>query len=285
MPGVTIEKMGLLFVQACAKKYWGECMFLPLFAAGLIWSLFCHKKQTARFFCCYTLCLCLTVFNPILVKYVIPKIKFEKEYYRFFWLLPVIPGIAYYAVRIIFSLKKTWKRVLASFLAVIVICVTGSPLLGVIREPSIIENIYKVPNELRAACAVIHQDSELENPRTVFDVNMNLVVRQYDASFHLPLERDAILYRHGNKAVNIDPKTKRYRIQKTIMDVVYFNESVEQERFQKALVSSRTDYLVIPSASPKHEYLKECGCIAIAQTEEHVIYRFPWKEVRQSLQS
>lgn len=110
MAGVSIEELGLRFVRVCAEEYWGSCLFPILFLCGILWSLFYHKKQTARIFLCYALSLALTVYNPLFVKYVIPKMNFEDEYYRFFWILPVIPGIAYYAVRIICSRKKNSRE-------------------------------------------------------------------------------------------------------------------------------------------------------------------------------
>ena len=71
MAGVKVQELGLRFVRVCAEQYWGTCMFPVLFVIGILWSLFCHKKQTARIFLCYAVFLGLTVYNPLFVKYII----------------------------------------------------------------------------------------------------------------------------------------------------------------------------------------------------------------------
>lgn len=278
MAGVKVQELGLRFVRVCAEQYWGTCLFPVLFVIGILWSLFCHKKQTARIFLCYAVFLGLTVYNPLFVKYVIPKMNFEDEYYRFFWILPVIPGVAYYAVRIISSGKKKYQRMIAAVIAVAVIMLTGSPMQGIVRNYAMAENLYKVPNDLRAVCSIIHEDSESENPRVVFDIGLNFVARQYDASILLVLNRDAVLYRAGSQVIKMNPEKISYQRQKAIMDVVYYSEDVDMDVFREALIARKTDYLVVPVTNLKHDYLKACGCEAIAQTEERVVYRFDWKE-------
>ena len=36
MAGVTIQELGLRFVDACMRLYWGSCWYPLLFAVGLI---------------------------------------------------------------------------------------------------------------------------------------------------------------------------------------------------------------------------------------------------------
>ena len=99
MAGVTIEELGLRFVQICMENYWSGCMLPVFFLAGVLWDIFYRRRKESRVFLYYLVFLALTVYNPVLVKYVIPKVHFENEYYRFIWILPVIPAVAYYGVR------------------------------------------------------------------------------------------------------------------------------------------------------------------------------------------
>ena len=106
MAGVTIKELGLSFVKVCMEQYWGNCMFPLLFLGMLIGILVRYKDRTPRIFLYETIFLMLTVYNPILVKAFIPKLDFENEYYRFIWILPVIPGVAYFAARLVFAVKN-----------------------------------------------------------------------------------------------------------------------------------------------------------------------------------
>ena len=95
MAGVTIQELGLRFVDACMRLYWGSCWYPLLFAVGLFCTLVLGRKRKSGIFVGYTVFLLLTVYNPLVVKYLIAKVKFENEYYRFIWILPVIPAVAY----------------------------------------------------------------------------------------------------------------------------------------------------------------------------------------------
>lgn len=280
MPNVTVEELGLRFVQVCLKNYWGPCLFLALFAAGLVWTIIAHKKQEPRVFLFYTLFLLLTAYNPFVVKYLIPKLKFENEYYRLFWILPVAIGVAYYAVRFIFLSKKMGIRVTAGILAVILLIACGSPLTSVMQDLKMPQNVYKVPDDLIFACNIIHEDSEEENPRVVFDMNLNTLARQYDASLHLVLNRDAVIYRAGSTvAGTINEDNKYYKRQKCIMDVTYYAmDDVPLEMFQAALNLTGTEYLVFPLGLPKSEFIQEAGCVPIAENGSYVIYRYERKK-------
>lgn len=280
MPNVTVEELGLRFVQVCLKNYWGPCLFLVLFAAGLIWTIIAHKKQESRVFLFYTLFLLLTAYNPFVVKYLIPKLKFENEYYRLFWILPVAIGVAYYAVRFIFLSKKMLLRVAAGILSVILLIACGSPLTSVMQDLKLPQNVYKVPDDLIFACNIIHEDSKEENPRVVFDMNLNTLARQYDASLHLVLNRDAVIYRAGSTvAGTINEDNKYYKRQKCIMDVTYYAmDEIPLEMFRAALNLTGTEYLVFPLGLPKSEFIQEAGCIPIAENGSYVIYRYERKK-------
>lgn len=278
MANVNIEELGLRFVQVCLKEYWGECAFLLLFAAGLIWTVVCHKKQISRCFLAYTVFLCLTVYNPVCVKYVVPILDFENEYYRFFWILPVVPVVAYYMIQIIYKFSGRIKRAMVGILCVALIVLVGNPIEGIARNFTMVENIYKVPNELRAVCDVIHQDSEKENPKVVFSEELNSVARQYDPSLFLTLDRDAIVYRAGSTvAGKINEEKAWYQRQKIIMDVVYYEMDVKKKTFKKALNKTKTDYLVLKVNLTNHKFIRKCGCVPIAQSENYVVYRYDWE--------
>lgn len=148
MAGVTIQELGLRFVDACMRLYWGSCWYPLLFAVGLICTLVLGRKRKSGIFVGYTVFLLLTVYNPLVVKYLIAKVKFENEYYRFIWILPVIPAVAYYGVRLVTAFRKTWIKVLMAAAVLTGFVILGNPLDGVVTNFAMAENIYKVPISL-----------------------------------------------------------------------------------------------------------------------------------------
>lgn len=329
MGGVTVKELGLHFVRICLEQYWGSCVFLALFTAGLFWSLtgFVRERMGASrreeprgeglhgstvrrdalregaphgsssrregcfeggrgrtpgrpdaVFLSMAVFLLLTVYNPLLVKYVIPALHFEKEYYRFFWMLPVVPGTAFYVVKLIFAVRSGWGKALLAAGTAAVLAVLGTPLAGIVLDFQMAENIYKVPEDLILACGVIHEDTEKENPRVVFDIGLNTAARQYDPSLHLVLNRDAVLYRAGSPVVSVNAESLSYRRQKVIMDKLYYGESIKPERLKNALVKTKTDYLVLPEEACDEEYMEKAGCRLAGMAGERAVYRFLWEQ-------
>lgn len=275
MAGVSIEELGLSFVWECLKEYWGSCAFGFVFLIGTFLAAVLGKKKIYRMILWYTVFLAVTVYNPVVVKIVIPILNSDNEYYRFFWILPVIPVIAYYIVELIEKLNGTLKKGVC-LTAILFLCVLlGTPMQGVVSGFSMIKNIYKVPNDLRAVCDVIHADTEKENPKVVFSSELNHVARQYDPSLSLVLYRDAVLYRAGSTVTKkYSDENEWYQRQKIIMDVTYYQMEMEAEIFQNALNETETEYLVLSVNLTNHDFIRACGCEAIAQTDEYVVYRW-----------
>lgn len=279
MAEVTVKEYGLWFVVECFGRYWENLLFPLLFLAALLWCLLRHRKQVPVVFAGYTVFLCLTAYNPLFVKYLVPLLGFENEYYRFFWILPVIPGLAYYGTRLVFSIKKRSRRILLGIVLGALVVLAGNPAPGAAGGFSFPQNLYKVPNDLRAVCDVIHQDRGMENPRVVFEEELNLLARQYDASMQLVLNRDYILYRAGNTvAGSANEESASYRNQKLVMDVVFYEEEVPRKDFQKALTRLKTDYLVVYASRGIQDYLKEAGCRLVTVTGAYAVYS--WEDVR-----
>ena len=67
MTGVTIEELGLRFVQICMENYWSGCLLPVFFLAGILWDIFYRRRKESRVFLYYLVFLALTVYNPVLV--------------------------------------------------------------------------------------------------------------------------------------------------------------------------------------------------------------------------
>ena len=137
MAGITIKEYGLTFVWACLREYLGRSWpILLIFAAGIVagilFSVFKKEKEaelevvdareyvpekyedsplpdassvTWMFLSIVLFCL-VTVMNPFLVRYLIPKFGMTTVYYRFFWILPITFGAAYWLARAVGSVRR-----------------------------------------------------------------------------------------------------------------------------------------------------------------------------------
>lgn len=277
MAGVTIDELGLNFVKACMKLYWGSKWYPFLFAVGLLCTLIWGRKKSSRIFIGYTAFLFLTVYNPVVVKYIIAKLDFENEYYRFIWILPVIPAMAYYGTTFVSWFKKKWMKAAAALAVLGVFVLLGNPLNGVVKDFAAADNIYKVPDELMEICDILYENMETPDsqPKVVFDNSLNNIVRQYDARFKLTINRNASIYRAGSTvAGGYSEKSKKYKRQKAILDVVDYQIYDNGKKFRKALKKTKTEFVVVAKNEELHAFLLKNGCEQIGETKSYHIFAF-----------
>ena len=276
MAGISIAQTGLWYVWETLKAYWGPAIpFLVYFFIGLIWTAFDRSQKEPRVFWYYTVVLGLTVYNPFLVRYLLPRFVENAVYYRFFWALPVVWAVAYYMTRLVAGRAKKWSRLAAAAALFALIGVTASAnetVLSGLRLPS---NIYKVPDEVVEACDLIHQDYQGEGePKAVFTFDLEVYVRQYDASIRLSIDRETRLYYNGSQTVGNPQYSKSYTRKKRILDVINSAEEVPMEQFKRAMHQTRTRYLVIPEEYTCHDYLETAGCEAFGKAGNYIVYRY-----------
>ena len=88
--------------------------------------------------------------------------------------------------------RRQGSRYLTAAALAAVICFGGNSVLAG-GLPKLPDNQYKMPDDLLAVCTVLHEEAGEGTVRVVFEPDFNLIVRQYDASFELVLDRDMVL--------------------------------------------------------------------------------------------
>lgn len=275
MGDVNINELGLSFVKVCLNNYWGNICFFGFFSACILW-FFCRKKHSTNLFLIYTAFLFLTIYNPIFVKYIFSKLGSDKIYYRFFWLLPVSLILGYCCINIIDYTKSKFASCIMSITLILLIVLTGAPVKNIFKDLSMPDNLYKVPDSLLEICDIIHRNSENENPKIVApDATVHMLIRQYDPSLLLTIERNTLLYRLGNPNFNINEEKASYKTQDAIMEVVYYNDTSRTDSFLDAISKTETDYVILYDSSPVNDYLQQNGFVNIGVCEGYVVYQTP----------
>lgn len=281
MGSISFTEKGLSFVYACFKEYGGQTYFIGYFLVGLLYVLFHGTRRERYFFCGVTAFLTLTIYNPLLANPVIQIMHMTAEYYRFFWILPISILLAWICVNLFDEQKEKWKKIgLVCFFSFLLLF-SGNPAISELSSLQIPQNKYKVPDELIAACEIIHQDSvDNEYPKSVFEYEYNTLVRQYDGFMKLTLDRDVYLVSLGSNTVS--PRNlseEEIDNQNLIIDVIQNqNLSISPVDLASALQATETDYLVISKSSENVlSYLTSAGCVSFADTGDHIIFRYEWQ--------
>ncbi len=338
MGGVTVREYGLSFVWVCLKNYIGKSWpILAIFLAGILVSvlvsLLGRKKENPLeivtvdgadrdmkygdpeyeeedqdaptwTFLWVIVISALTVFNPFIVRALIPRLGMTTVYYRFFWVLPVTFGAAYYLVRAVMAFRKRTYRIIAGLLAaaLLAVIIPVNPGLTNLKLPT---NVYKVDGAVPVLCEAIHRDFETtqtyqkaqkraekytnrnsqkwlktqarRNPLCVFPYEIEFAVRQYDPTIRLLFNRNLRLYYEGNRTTGItyDETKIRYQRRALILDAMYGrNESITKEQFVDAMKKTKTRYLVVEEHLANGGFLTDAGCTQVGVTAGYTIFRY-----------
>lgn len=278
MGSVSLAENGIFFVYACLKEFGGTTYFIGFFLIGIFYVWMNGTKKERYFFGWITLFLALTIYNPVLANSAIRIMDMSAEYYRFFWILPITLLIAYLCTKIVDMQKGTGKKAGVTVLILIILMFSGNPVVTSGISWQMPENKYKVPDELISACTLIHDDAKDNRfPKSVFEYDYNTMVRQYDGTMRLTLDRDLYLLELGSNTVSIRNMTEEEITNQRIIIQVIQNHNMEIAplMFAAALHATETEYLVISKSSQDVlAYLTSAGCVSFADTGEHIIFRY-----------
>lgn len=320
MEGVTVSKYGLAFVAESLRKYLGESwLLLAVCLLGMIVSAVLVSfgdgkaksltspglKDVTCMNWTVLIFLSLTLYNPVLVKSLIPGLGMTTVYYRSFWAFPIVLAAAYYLAYLAGGFQKRWlsAMILAGIVACAVIFMPLNP--GIRYHLQLPTNVYKVNGAIPVLADAIHEDFEQTDqyqekmekaanadpetrkglrkimvqtlPKCVFPYDMEFQVRQYDASIALTCKRDMRLYYEGNRSTGVtySGTSGAYIRRKMILDGMYGRDpSVSVSSFRKAMEKTKTNYLVVENDQDSQDFLTAAGCSLIGDIAGYHIYSF-----------
>lgn len=316
MEGVTISKYGLAFVPKVLMGYFGQSWFiLIIFFAGMIAGIYVIlREQTdpsgkqaglqsggvTKMNWAVLIVFLLTLYNPFVVKALVPRLGMTPVYYRAFWALPVVTGAAYYLTSFAFRVKtKVAAIVLSAVIAVMAVLMPVNP--GIRYHLRMPDNIYKVSGSVPVICDAIHRDFEQTDqyqeklsaaegadrmtkkgarkfvrtlPRCVFPYELEFQVRPYDPSITLVFRRDMRLSYEGSMATGVDySEWKAFIPRKMILDAMYGRDpSITPDMLRESLKKAKANYLVVENHLDNRELLEKAGCRLIGDEAGYHIY-------------
>ncbi|MCR5421751.1 MAG: hypothetical protein K6E98_12200 [Lachnospiraceae bacterium] len=275
MQGLSVFEKGLGYLSECISYYTGSCAYLVLYLVALIYICIYGSKREKEIFVPCSVFLILTVYNPVVPVILDHIFDVNSEYYRFFWITPVVILLPYTATVLIMGAKDIKQRTVLSVLILLICFCSGRFVYA--DGFKVAENIYKMPDELIEISNIIHLDCATEYPKVFLEYEYNMQMRQYDPKMLLTIDREDYLYAVSNpytEEMLKDDDHPQYRL----LAALTRNQHVEEEDFLEALEMSKTEYVVVNKSHPLINYLKIAGLKTVAKTGEHVIFKYNIKE-------
>ena len=275
MQGVNVFENGIGYLAQCLNKYTSGSGFLLLYALGVLYILARGSKEEKEIFLPGAFLSFLTIYNP-LFPVVLDKIfDVSSEYYRFFWIAPVIVLVPFAIVKLFNEalLRKEKIKITAFVIAAFIL--SGHFVYA--EGFMVAQNIVKIPDELIEISQIIHEDDDKEYSKAYFEYNYNMEIRQYDPKMLLTVDREEYLYAVAYSYTENMIYDENAPVN-AILALLTRNQDVDSSVFIRALESTKTEYVVLSKGHPRESYVRKAGLVKIAETASHTIYKYDIKE-------
>ena len=279
MQDVTVASDKIAYLRECLTRYSGSTGYLVLFFALLLFVLIKGSDKEKRIFVPTGVLMIATVYNPVFPHILTVFTKIDSEYYRFFWMTPIIILVPYVATKLILALLdgniKHKKTVIV--LLVIAVVLAANPVFK--SGMRLAENEFKIPDELIEISELIHADTNREYPKAFLEYEYNMQMRQYDGKMLLTIDREDYLYA-VTKEYTTDMIDSEEFPQYSLLAALVRYQNVSSEKIINALEVTDTEYVVLTTGSTMIPVLEEAGLTEVAKTKGHTILKYNQQEIQ-----
>lgn len=275
MQSINVFENGIEYLSECLSLYLGACGYLMLFLLGIVYILIKGSDEEKEIFIPGTVLLVLTVYNPI-APVILDKIfDVSSEYYRLFWIAPVIILVPFVASKIICSTNTRREKIISITFVCLAFVFSGDFVYK--NGIPFAQNVYKVPDELIEIDEIIRSDADSEYTKAFFEYEYNMEIRQYDPKILLTIDREEYIYAVNYSYTDEMLSDEAVPTNKLLAALVR-NQNVDAASFKKALEETKTEYVVLTKGNYQTKLLAECGLSVVGDTDMHVVYKYTMEE-------
>ena len=263
---ISASEYGIEFVKKCFVLFQDKGCFLYLAAVCMIYLLIRKREPWKSFWGMYGAFLLLIVFNPMMW-IVVDKLGLDDEYYRFFWLIPITPLVAYTGTTLVLKAQKKTLRAMIFCGTILTVVLCGQSVFS--RSWDTIDNIYKIPDEVIEICEIIRVDCDKDEPVVASDFDLSVLINQYAPEMDLILSYGDIarmeeLYGYGHFMDTPADRLYHVIVGQWVHDDTYLVDGLRD---------GNVDYVVTERGNPSRFYIQDSQCRLIAELSQYCIFR------------
>lgn len=187
-------------------------LFIP-FVICCVYLLLSPAKEDDRarqYFVYPSLILCIFIFNPVFIHYMIKIMGDPERVVRIFWPLPIGGVFVYCIIRAFYALKARWKRVVLLLAAVgMLLLVSDFNVAGISFKRA--ENPEKLITGAKEISDTIYAYSGEREVRVLVPKNLFFWMREYNAFLLTPYQHEAEFMYDDDGALDLDTTGQKAR--------------------------------------------------------------------------
>ncbi len=233
-----IESLKIIFEETLSVYKLGTLdgrLFIPFIICCLYILLSPSKEddRARKYFVYPSLILCLFIFNPVFIHYMIKFMEDPERVVRVFWPLPIGGVFIYCIIRAYYDIKTRWKKcvLLVGFVLVLLFITEGSHAgISFVKA----DNAEKLIYGAKEVSDTIYTLNEGQEARVLVPNHLFFWMREYNAAIILPYQHKTDFMYDDNDELDLDVTA------------------------QKALEAD-CKYIVISTAGARHGALEDYG--------------------------
>lgn len=187
-------------------------------------------------------------------------------------MIPVAVIVGYIGTKVTLRPFRKWQQGLLFAVMLCIIAFCGKTIFS--RPMGLIENIYKIPDEVIEICEIIRADSPKDEPCVAADFDLDVLINQYAPEIDLILS-----YRELAEIKELESFGEYRDAPSNRLKYVLIDGTVHDEGYLiYALTEGQVDYIVTQRGAPAREYILASQCRLIAELEQYCIFRVEIEE-------
>lgn len=247
------------------QMYNGTTWFIFLFLAAVAYLLWKGDKEARKKILIVLAGSVVLIFNDLSL-YVVSKVVGSETYYRFLWMIPLVPILGYMIVDLFIRQKTALKKTLAAVMAAVLLILGGTSCLDrdSFKAPA---QVHYVDPEIVKIAELIEQDKDKEYPMVAAPINIAMPIRLTNSNIRNYIKRNTYL-----KEGNITGKSNSQVRQRRLYRIVN-GERLSAKQLKRNIKWESIDYIIIATEHQMDDLMVRAGCSILAETGNFTIYR------------
>lgn len=249
-------------------KCLGNMPYFILYLGCLLYLGRYGSKLMKQIFVWPFVILLVTVYNPLVMGFVLGMTDWSDRYYRFFWLMPVGILYAYMFATIIDKQQRKDAKFAIVLLVACMVLLCGNTQIKEVPD----ENIYKMDDYILELSELIEEEKTADQPVVVFDRNVYYQIRQYDATILMAVNNvEMTLY--GEKMADELDSEEQYLDQGHAAGLFVRGVEVDANLVNEIFEERNAEFFVRNVDYYSDEYIQSLNLSYVGEVDGYEVYR------------
>ena len=255
-------------IKQMLQNYGNGTGLIPVFLCCVIWILIQGKTTEKKYVILYGVGVA-AIGNPLSLR-LLRTLGSGGATYRFLWLFPMIPVMAYVATSFFYKAESKWERTAFLLMLFVLLSVTGNTYLTSERM-RLPENVYGIPQDAIEVSNVIEQKKEEAFVVVAMDQRLQRSIRQWNAAVICGISREDYLKGIVSDEVFETLSTEEKEAQ-ILMRLIQNGEQFDEAAMRKCIQDQQVDFLVLYRDFGMEAYMNQLGCCLVGENQTYEIY-------------